>query len=144
PSKGGERKQIVLGDQRHLASVSGVGENRWLIELVRPGVPVPERALSGIGEALAGGDTAFRDCADDVGDSPELDAINMGFAGLDAATARLEALAEGQALASEGANDRISSLVDGLARQLSALDLERQAVSERHRRSRERLEKVGT
>lgn len=139
----GERSTVVLGDQRHQPVVSAVGEDRWLIELVRPGVTVPERVLNGIAEALAGGDTAYRIGAEDVGDTPELDAINLGFAGLDAATARLDALADGQALDADGGNDRISARVDALARQLSALDLERQVVSERHRRSRERLEQVG-
>lgn len=140
---GEARQAIVLGDQRHQAVVSVAGADRWLIELVRPGATVPERVLSGIAEALAGGDTAYRIGAEDVGDTPELDAINLGFAGLDAATARLDALADGQALDADGGNDRISARVDALARQLSALDLERQVVSERHRRSRERLEQVG-
>lgn len=134
---------VALSGQRHRATLSPVGNERWLIEIDRPGRVVSARVLAEIGEALAGGETGYRVCAQDIEETPELGAINGGLAALDAAALRLDALAEGLPVPDEGANDRLSARVDALARQIADLDAERETALESQNRSRERLEKVG-
>jgi methyl-accepting chemotaxis protein len=134
---------VTLADHRYLATLSPLGHDRWLIELARPGRVVPAHVLLDLGEALAGGDTGYRIGPDAVAETHELVSINMGLAALDAAFGRLDALAEGAPVIEEGANDGLSTRLNGLALQMSELDAERQAALEGHERTRQRLEKVG-
>lgn len=134
---------VTLSGQRHRAMLTPLGNDRWLVEIERPGRVVSAQVLAEIGEALAGGDTGYRIPADDIEETPELEGINGGFAALDAAASRLDALAEGQPVPDEGANDRLSARVDMLARQMAELDAERDAALENQQKTRERLEKVG-
>lgn len=134
---------VALSGQRHRATFTPLGNDRWLVEIDRPGRVVSARVLAEIGDALAGGDTDYRVGAEAVEDTPELEAINTGFAALDAAALRLDALAEGMPVSEPGANDRLSASVDALARQMAEHDAERDAALESWRNTRERLEKVG-
>ena len=134
---------VTLSGQRYRATLSPLGADRWLVEIERPGRVVSARVLAEIGEALAGGDTGYRVEAQEIEDTPELTAINEGFAALDAAALRLDALAEGLPVSETGANDRLSARVAALAQQMDARDAEREAALEGQRQTRERLDKVG-
>ncbi|WP_276509768.1 methyl-accepting chemotaxis protein [Pelagibacterium halotolerans] len=134
---------VALSGQRHIATASPLAPDRWLIELDRPGRVVPATVLDEIGQALAGGRTGYRIAADLVEDVPELELVNAGLATLDAAAARLDALAQGSPIDDGGANDGLAARITGLARQIEGIDAERETALDMHRRARERLEKVG-
>lgn len=137
------RYAISLSGQRHVAIVRPIAPDRWLIELDRPGRVVPGQVLDEIGQALAGGHTGYRIAADIVEEVPELELVNSGLATLDAANARLDALAQGVRVAEDGANDGLAVRISGLARQIESLDADRETALDMHRQARERLEKVG-
>ncbi len=134
---------VALSGQRHVARVTPLVPDRWLIELDRPGRVVPAHVLDEIGQALAGGHTGYRIAAEIVEDVPELDLVNSGLTTIDAAAARLDALAQGRPVTDDGANDGLAARITGLARQIEGIDAERETALDMHRRARERLEKVG-
>ena len=134
---------IALSGQRHMATVSALAPDRWLIEIDRPGRVVPAQVLDEIGQALVGGHVGYRIGTDIVEDVPEFDLVNAGLATLDAAAARLDALAQGTPITDAGGNDGLAARITGLARQIEGIDSERQAALDMHRQARERLEKVG-
>jgi methyl-accepting chemotaxis protein len=138
-----ESHAVALSGQRHIATVTPLAADRWLIELDRPGRVVPAHVLDDIGQALAGGHTGYRIAAEIVEDVPELELVNSGLATLDAAAARLDALAQGVPVEDDGANDGLAARITGLARQIEGIDAERETALDMHRRARERLEKVG-
>lgn len=134
---------VFLAGHRHRATFTPLGGDRWLVEIDRPGRVVSARVLAEIGDALAGGDTGYRIDAEAVEDTPELETINAGFAALDAAALRLDALADGVPLPEAGANDRLNVGLDALARQMAEREAERDEALDSQRKTRERLEKVG-
>ncbi|WP_417583769.1 methyl-accepting chemotaxis protein [Pelagibacterium sp.] len=134
---------VALSGQRHMAMVSPLAPDRWLIEFDRPGRVVPAHILDEIGQTLAGGRTGYRIGSDLVDEVPEFELVNCGLATLDQAAARLDALAQGEPLDRDGANDGLSARISGLARQMENIDTERENALDLHRRARERLEKVG-
>lgn len=135
---------LTLGDHRYRATVSPLGHDRWLVELDRPGRVVSARVLSELAQALAGGETGYRVRAQELAETPELEAINSGLEALDAAAGKLDALAEGTLAPEDGANDRLSARINALSRQIAGLDAERGAALEGQHRTRARLEKVGS
>ena len=135
--------EVTLSDYRYRATLTPLGHDRWLVELERPGKIVSSRVLTEIGQALAGGDTRYRVGGADIAETPELDAINSGFQTLDAAAEKLDALAQGAPVLDDGANDALSVRVNTLARQMEALDEERQVAIDGRERTQERLQKVG-
>lgn len=155
-----ETVAALLGGPVDLGDVPGVGKvgfaghgwqvrtvplqgEKWLVELQRPGVVIGTSDFEAMTEALAGGDTAFRFDANALADSPELEAVNLGFSALDQSAAMLERLAhDGERADLPAANGGLAHLVGSVRDTIAIIAHQRDAVAAERQGTRDRLRAV--
>lgn len=122
----GRTVPIVVNDAHWDARIIALPGDRWLVQLLRPGITIPRDALAAFAEALTGGQTGFRFPPETIRQTPQLTMLDQAMAALDEDAQALDRLARGEPDASTArANSGLGAPIATIASAMTTLISER-------------------